>query len=140
VVWTVRCRDGVMSCYWLLLFCAYPSFIVDGQLGCWPRRVIHLRIAADREKGEASWRQVGLESLPRRRFRRACVRAYIHFVCVCVHMCTCVCVQTCIYIFMCVCVCICICMRLCTCVCAYVCIFLHRLWVSMQTTPLIEAR
>ena len=62
---------------------------------------------ADREKGRASWRQVGLpaQSLPRRRFRRACVRAYIQFVCVCAYMCMCVCVRTCVYIYMCMCVC-----------------------------------
>ena len=28
-----------MSCCCLWLFCAYPSFLVDGRLGCWPRRV-----------------------------------------------------------------------------------------------------
>ena len=39
MVWTARCRDGVMSCCWLWLFCAYPSFLVDRRLGCWPRRV-----------------------------------------------------------------------------------------------------
>jgi len=39
VVWTARCRDGVMSCCWLWLFCAYQSFLVDGLLGCWPRWV-----------------------------------------------------------------------------------------------------
>jgi len=140
--------DGALSwwcdelqCCWLWLFCAYLSFLVDGQLGCWPRRVIPLRIASDREKGRASWRQVGLpvQSLLRRRFRRACVRAYVHFVCVCVYMCMCVCVQTCIYICMCTCVCICICMRLYTCVCACVCIFVHRLWVSVSVLQRVDS-
>jgi len=28
-----------MSCCWLWLFFAYPSFLVDRQLGCWSRRV-----------------------------------------------------------------------------------------------------
>jgi len=120
------------------LYCmvSMRRFLVDGRLGCWPRRVIPLRIAGDREKGGASWRQVGLpaQSLPRRRSRRACERAYIHFVCVCVYMCMCVCVRTCIYVYMCMCVCICICMRLytCVCVCVCVCIFVHRLCVSVS--------
>jgi len=129
-----------MSCCWLWLFWAYPSFLVDGQLGCWPRRVIPLRIAADRENGGASWRQVGLpaQSLPRRRFRRACVRAYIQFVCVCVYMCMCVCVRTCIYIYMCMCVSTCICMRLYTCVCVCVCILVHRLWVSVSVLQRVD--
>jgi len=110
------------------------------QLGCWPRRVIPLRIVADRKKGGSSWRQVGLpaQSLPRHRFRRACVRAYIQFVCVCVYMCMCVCVRTCIYIYMCMCVCTCICMRLYTCVCVCVCIFVHRLWVSVSVLQRVD--
>jgi len=39
VVWTARCRDGAMSCCWLWLFCAYPSFLVGAWSGCqcWPR-------------------------------------------------------------------------------------------------------
>jgi len=129
-----------MSYCWLWLFCAYPSFLVDGQLSCWPRRVIPLFIAADREKGGASWRQVGIpvQSLPRRRFRRACVRAYIHFVCVCVYMCMCACVRTCIYIYMCMCVCICIFMRLYTRVCVCVYIFVHRLWVSVSVLQRVD--
>jgi len=129
-----------MSCCWLWLFCAYPSFLVDGQLGCWPRRVIPLRIAADREKGRASWRQVGLpaQSLPRRRFRRACVRAYIQFVCVCIYVYVCMCADMYIYIYMCMCVCTCICMRLYTCVCVCVCIFVHRLWVSVSVLQRVD--
>jgi len=53
-----------------------------------------LRIAADREKGRASWRQVGLpaQSLPRRRFRRA-LRAFL---------CT-FCMRVCIYVYVCMC-------------------------------------
>ena len=27
VVWTAHCRDGVMSCCWLWLLCAYPSLL-----------------------------------------------------------------------------------------------------------------
>jgi len=127
---------------WLWLFCAYPSFLLDGhwQLDCWPRRVIPLRIAVDREKGRASWHQVGLpaQSLPRRRFRHTFVRAYIHFVCVCVYMCMCVCVRTCIYVYMCMCVCTCICMRLYTCVYVCVCIFVHKLWVSVSVLRRVD--
>ena len=52
---------------------------------------------ADREKGGASWCQV--ESLPRRRFRRVCVRSYVYFVCVCVYMCMCMCMCMCVYIY-----------------------------------------
>ena len=93
-----------------------------------------LRIAADRKKGGAYWRQVGLpaQSLLRRRFRRAGVRAYVHFVCVSVYTCMCVRLRTCIYMYTCMCVCIFICMRLYTCVCVCVCIFVHRLWVSVS--------
>ena len=55
---------------------------------------IPLQIAADREKGRAFWRQVGLpaQSLPRRRFRRA-LRAF---------MCT-FCMRVCIYVHVCMC-------------------------------------
>jgi len=88
VVWVACCRDGVMSCGWLWLFCAYPSFLENEQLGCWPRKVTPFRIVADREKGRAFWLQVRLlaQSLPRRRSRRSCVCAYVHVVCVCVYM------------------------------------------------------
>jgi len=97
-----------MSCCWLWLFCAYPLFFVDKQLSCWPRRVISLRIALDKEKGRASWRQVGLpaQSLPRSRFRRACIPACVHVIRVCVCMCMYVCVLTCIYLYICTCICI----------------------------------
>ena len=57
--------------------------------------------------------QLLTRSLPRHRSRRACVRAYEHFVCVCVNMCMCVCVRTCIYA--------CICVY----VYVYVCIYTH---------------
>ena len=38
--------------------------------------------SSGQEKGGASWRQVGLpaQSLPHRRFTRACMSAYVHFV------------------------------------------------------------
>ena len=44
-------------------------------------------------------------SLPRRRSRRACVRSYIHFVCVCIYVYVCMCADMYIYIYMCMCVC-----------------------------------
>ena len=96
----------------------------DGQLGCWPRRVSPLRIAVDREKGRASWRQVGLpaQSLPRRRFRRA-LRAFICTFCmrVCIYVYVCMCADMYIYIYVHVCMymyafihmCICMCMHIC---------------------------
>jgi len=77
-------------------------------------------------------------SLPRRRSRRACVRSYIHFVCVCVYMCMCVCVRTCIYVYICMCVCICTSMRLYTCVCVYVFMFVHRLWLLVSMLQRVD--
>jgi len=123
-------------CCWLWLFCAYTWTAI----GLWPRRVIPLRIAADMEKGGASWRQVGLpaQSLPRCRFRRACVRAYTQFVCVCVYMYMCVCVRTCKFIYLCMCVCTCICMPLYTYVGVCVCILVHRLWVSVSVLQRVD--
>jgi len=80
-------------------------------------------------EGWRSWGQFGLpaQSLPRRRFRRACMRAYEHFVRVCVYMCMCVCVLTCIYVYICMCICICIRIHIYTCVYVCVFIFVHRL-------------
>ena len=94
---------------------------------------VPLRIAADREKGGASWRQVRLraQSLPHRRFRRASMRAYVHVVRVCVYICMYVCVLTCTYVYICMCICICIRMHVYTCVYVCVCIFVHGLWVSV---------
>ena len=43
-------------------------------------------------QGSLRLHQLLARLLPRRRSRRACVRAYVHFVCVCVQMCMCVCV------------------------------------------------
>jgi len=77
-------------------------------------------------------------SLPRRRSRRACVRSYVHFGCVCVYMCMCVCVRTCIYVYICMCVCICTSMRLYTCVCVCVCMFVHRLWVLVSVLQRVD--
>jgi len=105
------------------------SFLVNGQLGCWPRRVIPLQIAGDREKGGVFWRQVGLPSqlLPHRHFSRAFVRAYIHVVRGCVYMCMYVCILTCIYVYICMFICIRIRMHVYTCAYVCVCIFVHRL-------------
>ena len=63
---------------------------------------------ADREKGGASWCQVGLpaQSLPRRRFRRA-LRAFIRTFCMWVYICVYVCMcADMIYVYICMCVCI----------------------------------
>ena len=83
---------------------------------------IPLQIAADREKGRASWRQAGLpaQSLQRHRFRRA-LRAFICTFCmrVCIYVYMCMCADM-IYVYICMCVCICTSMRLYTCVCVYV--------------------
>ena len=100
-----------------------------------------LWIAADREKGTASWCQVGLPVSCCHAVVSdvLCVRSYILFVCVCVYMCMCVCVRTCIHIYLCMCVCICICMRLYTCVCVCVCIFVHRLWVLVSVLQRVDS-
>ena len=99
--------DGALS-WWcdellLVVVVLHLSVVPRGQaIGLLATKGISLRITADREKGGASWRQVGLsaQSLPRRRFtgRRACMRAYVHVVRVCMYMCMYVCVLTCIYV------------------------------------------
>ena len=98
------------------------------------------RIAADREKGRASWRQVGLpaQSLPRRRFRRAW-RAFICTFCmrVCIYVYVCMCADM-IYVYICMCVYICTSMRLYTCVRVCVCIFVHRLWVLVSVLQRVD--
>jgi len=149
-----------MSCCWLWLFCAYPSFLVLA-IGLLATKGIPLWIAADREKGRASWRRVGLsaQSLPRRRFRRA-LRAFICSFCmrVCVYVYVCMCADRerdnvvywktgrslmissgHVYIYMCMCVRICICMRLYTCVCVCVRIFVHSLWVSVSVLQRVDS-
>ena len=95
---------------------------------------------ADREKGGASWCQVGLpaQSLPRRRFRRA-LRAFIctFCMCVCIYVYVCMCADM-IYVYICMCVCICTSMCLYTCVCVCVCIFVHRLWVLVSVLQRVD--
>ena len=137
MVWTAHCRDGAMSCCWLCLFCAYPSFLVDERLGCWPRRVSPSGL---QQTGRASWRQVGLpaQSLPRRRFRRA-LRVFICTFCmrVCIYVYVCMCANM-IYVYICMCVCIYTAMRLYTCVWVGVCIFVYRLWVLVSVLQHVD--
>jgi len=106
----------------------------ERAIGLLATKGIPLRIAADREKGRAFWRQVGLpaQSLPLRCFSRA-LRAFICTFCmrVCIYVYVCMCADM-IYVYMGMCVCICTSMRLYTCVCVCVCIFVHRLWVLVS--------
>ena len=106
-----RCRAVVSD-----VLCAIGVLVTKG---------IPLRIAADREKGRASWRQAGLpaQSLRRHRFRRA-LRAFICTFCtrVCIFVYVCMCADM-IYVFMHVCMylyiyafikmCMCMCMHIC---------------------------
>jgi len=95
---------------------------------------------ADREKGRASWCQVGLpaQSLPHRCFRRA-LRAFICTFCmhVCIYVYVCMCADM-IYVYIYMCVCICTSMRLSTCVCVCVSIFVHRLWVLVLVLQRVD--
>jgi len=63
-------------------------------IGLLATKGIPLQITADREKGRASWRQIGLpaQSLPRCRFRRA----------LCAFICT-FCMRVCIDVYVCMC-------------------------------------
>jgi len=95
-------------------------------IGLLATKDIPLRIAVDREKGRASWCQVGLpaQSLPRRRFRRA-LRAFICAFCmrVCIYVFVCMCADMYIYIYVHVCMymymyafihmCMCMCIHIC---------------------------
>jgi len=76
-------------------------------IGMLATKGIPLRIAADREKGRASWRQIGLpaQSMPRHRFRRA-LRAFICTFCmrVCIYVYVCMCADMYIYTYICACV------------------------------------
>jgi len=66
--------------------------------------------------------------------RRACVRAYVNVVRVCVYMCMCVCVLTCIYVCMCMCVCMymdmCAFIHMCMCMCMHICTYIVGLSIS----------
>jgi len=130
-----------MSCCWLWLFCAQLSVVPrERVIGLLTTKGIPLQIAADREKGRAFWREVGLpaQSLPRPRFRRA-LRAFICAFCmrVCINVYVCMCADM-IYVYICMCVCICASMRLYTCVYVCVCIFVHRLWVLVSLLQRVD--
>jgi len=117
------------------------SVVARGQaIGVLVTKGILLQIAADREKGRASWRQAGLpaQSLQRHRFRRA-LRALICTFCmrVCTYVYVCMCADM-IYVYICMCVCICTSMRLYTCVCVCVCIFVLRLWVLVSVLQRVD--
>jgi len=117
------------------------SVVSRGQaIGVLATKGIPLRIAADREKGRASWRQAGLpvQSLRRHRFRRA-LRAFICTFCmrVRIYVYACMCANM-IYVYICMCVRICTSMRLYTCVCVCVCIFVHRLWVLISVLQRVD--
>jgi len=87
------------------------SVVPRGQaIGLLAMKGIPLQIAADREKGRASWREVGLpaQSLPRRRFRRAlrafictfCMRVCIYvYACMCADMYICICARVYVYVY-----------------------------------------
>jgi len=117
------------------------SVVSRGQaIGVLATKGIPLRIAADKEKGRASWRQAGLpaQSLRRHRFRRA-LRAFICIFCmrVCIYVYVCMCADM-IYVYICMRVCICTSMRLYTSVCVCVCIFVHRLWVLVSVLQRVD--
>jgi len=99
VVWAARCCDGVMRFFWLWLFCAYPSFLLNGAIGL-------LATGAD-PHGGASWRQAGLlvQSLPHRcPGVLACVHMYMFVVCV--YICVCIYVYGHVYMYIYTCVCL----------------------------------
>ena len=103
------------------------SVVPRGQaIGLLATKGIPLGIAADREKGRTSWRQVGLPAqfLRRRRFRRAlraficifCMRVCIYvYVCrhdICIYMHVCVYLYIYAFIHMCMCMCMHICAKI----------------------------
>ena len=87
------------------------SVVSRGQaIGVMTPKGIPLRIAADREKGRASWRQAGLpvQSLQRHLFRCALRAFHMYILYACVYICVCVCVYmyiyACVYVFVHLCV------------------------------------
>jgi len=94
----------------------------------------------EKRSAELSWRQVGLltQSLQRHLSMRACVRAYLHVVCVCVYMCMYVCARTCIYVYICMCIFIGIRMHVYTCVYVSSCMFVHRLSLSSRSSACLN--
>jgi len=98
VVWVAHCRDGVMSCCLLLLFCADLSFL-DNQISL-TEEALPLReekcgafVASSRASHE--------------------VAAAPSFQ-ACLHACTCTC-----------CMCVCICVYVCVCMNMHICIYMH---------------
>jgi len=94
----------------LVVVVLYLSIVPRGwAIGLLATKGVPLRIAADREKGKDSWRQVWLpaQSLPRRHFRRA-LRAFICAFCtrVCIYLYVCMCADM-MYVYICMCVCAC---------------------------------
>ena len=99
------------------------SVVSRGQaIGVLATKGIPLQIAADREKGRASWRQAGLpaQSLQRHLFRCAlhafictfCMRVCIYvfvYVCICIYMHVCMYLYIYAFIHMCMCICMHIC-------------------------------
>jgi len=128
VVWVVRCCDGVMSCCWLCLSLHLPVVSRETDLVEGKRHYFF-----EKRSVELSWCQIGLltQSLQRRHSRRACVRAYVHVVCVCVYMCMYVGVQTCKYVYICICIFMDKRMHVYACVHLCSCTFVHRFWVSV---------
>ena len=132
MVWTARRRDGAMNCCWLWLF-AYVSFLVDGRLGCWPRRVSPSGLQRTGRRAEHLGVKLGF---PRSSCRAIisdmlCMRSYCMRVCICVYVCMC---ADMIYVH----TCMCTSMRLYTCVCVCVCIFVHRLWVLVSVLERVD--
>jgi len=122
--------DGALSswCDELLLVVVVLrlSVVPRGRaIGLLATKGIPLQIAADREKGRAFWRQVGLpaQSLPRRRFRRA-LRVFICTfcmrVCICVYVYVCG-HDICIYMHVCMYLYIYAFIHMCTCMCMHIC-------------------
>ena len=123
--------DGALSwwCYELLLVVVVVRLSVvprGREIGLLATKGIPLRIAADREKGRAAWRQVGLpaQSMPHRRFRgalRALICTFCMHVCIYVYVCMCadiyiyICVHVCMYMYMYafINVCMCMCVHIC---------------------------
>jgi len=120
-------RDEVFSCEEFVTP-SYVRFVTHLYMGeCPSSRGAKCGLIASNEsdvQGSLRLHQFLARLLPRRRSRRACVRAYVCFVCVCVYMCMCVCVRTCKYKFVCACVyvyvyiyafihmCMCMCMHI----------------------------
>ena len=103
------------------------SVVSRGQaIGVLATKGISLRIAADREKGRASWRQAGLpaQSLRRHRFRRP-LRAFICTFCMCVciyvYVCMCADMYMCIYMHVCMYLYIYAFIHMCMCMCMHIC-------------------